>query len=108
MRKYGIEPPETWEEFLAACETLKGTACIPITIGTKYRWTAAAWFDYLNMRVNGPEFHINLMLGKESYDDPRVKEVFTVLDAADREQLLHRRSRRLYLARSGRSLHDPG
>jgi multiple sugar transport system substrate-binding protein/raffinose/stachyose/melibiose transport system substrate-binding protein len=29
------------------------------------------------MRVNGPEFHINLMLGKESYDDPRVKKVFT-------------------------------
>jgi hypothetical protein len=49
----------------------------PITIGTKYRWTAAAWFDYLNMRVNGPEFHINLMLGKESYDDPRVLKVFT-------------------------------
>jgi multiple sugar transport system substrate-binding protein/raffinose/stachyose/melibiose transport system substrate-binding protein len=28
------------------------------------------------MRVNGPEFHINLMLGKEKYDDPRVKKLF--------------------------------
>jgi multiple sugar transport system substrate-binding protein/raffinose/stachyose/melibiose transport system substrate-binding protein len=59
------------------CETLKANGVAPIAIGTKYRWTAAAWFDYLNMRVNGPEFHINLMLGKESYDDPRVTKVFT-------------------------------
>jgi multiple sugar transport system substrate-binding protein/raffinose/stachyose/melibiose transport system substrate-binding protein len=73
----GLTAPQTWDEFLAVCETLKANGIAPITIGTKYRWTAAAWFDYLNMRVNGPEFHINLMLGKESYDDPRVLKVFT-------------------------------
>jgi ABC-type glycerol-3-phosphate transport system substrate-binding protein len=73
----GLEPPETWDEFLQVCETLKSNGIAPIAIGTKYRWTAAAWFDYLNMRVNGPEFHINLMLGKESYDDPGVLKVFT-------------------------------
>jgi multiple sugar transport system substrate-binding protein/raffinose/stachyose/melibiose transport system substrate-binding protein len=72
----GLEPPETWDELLAACDTLNEAGYIPITIGTKFRWTAAAWFDYINMRVNGPEFHINLMLGKEAYDDPRVKAVF--------------------------------
>jgi ABC-type glycerol-3-phosphate transport system substrate-binding protein len=77
FEQYGLEPPETWEEFLQVCETLKENGIAPITIGTKYRWTAAAWFDYLNMRVNGPEFHINLMLGKERYDDPRVLTVFT-------------------------------
>lgn len=75
--QYGLEPPETWEEFLQVCDTLKQNGVTPFTIGTKYRWTAAAWFDYLNMRVNGPDFHINLMLGKEKYDDPRVKKVFT-------------------------------
>jgi ABC-type glycerol-3-phosphate transport system substrate-binding protein len=75
--QYGLAAPETWEEFLAVCETLKANGVAPITIGTKYRWTAAAWFDYLNMRVNGPEFHIDLMLGKESYDDARVLKVFT-------------------------------
>jgi multiple sugar transport system substrate-binding protein/raffinose/stachyose/melibiose transport system substrate-binding protein len=72
-----LTPPETWEEFLDVCETLKENGYAPLTIGTKYRWTAAAWFDYLNMRLNGPEFHINLMLGKESYTDPRVQAIFT-------------------------------
>jgi multiple sugar transport system substrate-binding protein/raffinose/stachyose/melibiose transport system substrate-binding protein len=76
--EFGIAPPETFDELLAACDTLNENGVIPITIGTKFRWTAAAWFDYLNMRVNGPEFHRDLMLGKESYDDPRVKEVFEV------------------------------
>ena len=77
FEKLGIEVPKTWDDFLAVCETLKSKGVTPITIGTKWRWTAAAWFDYLNMRVNGPEFHINLMLGTESYTDPRVKTVFT-------------------------------
>jgi len=77
FEELGLEPPETWEEFLEVCQTLQDNGKIPITIGTKWRWTAAAWFDYLNMRVNGPQFHIDLMLGKESYDDPRVREVFT-------------------------------
>ncbi|NBC29169.1 MAG: extracellular solute-binding protein, partial [Spirochaetes bacterium] len=61
---------------MAVAETLKSNGVTPFTVGTKYRWTAAAWFDYLNMRVNGPQFHIDLMLGKESYTDERVKTVF--------------------------------
>jgi ABC-type glycerol-3-phosphate transport system substrate-binding protein len=76
LDEYGITPPETFDELLAACDTLNENGIIPITIGTKFRWTAAAWFDYLNMRINGPEFHRDLMLGKESYEDPRVKAVF--------------------------------
>ncbi len=74
---YGIEEPETWDEFMDVCETLKSNGVTPFAIGTKYRWTAAAWFDYLNMRLNGPQFHIDLMIGKESYADQRVKNVFT-------------------------------
>lgn len=76
FEEYDIAPPETWDDLLAACDTLSDNGIIPITIGTKFRWTAAAWFDYINMRVNGPQFHLDLMLGKESYNDPRVKDVF--------------------------------
>ena len=76
FEEYDIEVPETWDELMAVAEELKANGVTPFTVGTKYRWTAAAWFDYLNMRVNGPQFHIDLMLGKESYTDPRVKKVF--------------------------------
>ncbi len=77
FEKAGIEnPPETWDELLATCDALNEAGYAPFTIGTKYRWTAAAWFDYLNMRINGPQFHQDLMLLKESYTDERVKAVF--------------------------------
>lgn len=73
----GIEtPPETWDEFLGACDALNAAGIAPITIGTRYPWTAAAWFDYINMRTNGPQFHIDLMLLKESYEDERVRQTF--------------------------------
>jgi multiple sugar transport system substrate-binding protein/raffinose/stachyose/melibiose transport system substrate-binding protein len=76
FEKYNLSEPKTWEEFLQVCATLKENDVTPISIGTKFRWTAAGWFDYLNMRVNGPEFHMDLMLGKVPYNDPRVLKVF--------------------------------
>lgn len=77
FEQVGIEAPiETWDDLLAACDTFNEAGIAPFTIGTKFRWPAAAWFDYINMRVNGPEFHIDLMLLKESYTDERVAAVF--------------------------------
>ncbi|NDJ76632.1 MAG: carbohydrate ABC transporter substrate-binding protein [Chloroflexi bacterium] len=74
----GIESePQTWDELLATCDALNAAGYAPFTIGTRFRWTAAAWFDYINMRVNGPEFHLSLMLLEESYTDERVRNVFT-------------------------------
>ena len=49
---------------------------LPITIGTKYLWTAAGWFDYLNLRINGYDFHMDLMAGKVKYEDSRLDKVF--------------------------------
>ncbi len=74
FEEVGLDIPTTWDEYLNACDVLNDAGYIPITIGTKFRWTAAAWFDYLNMRTNGPQFHLDLMLGTESYTDDRVKE----------------------------------
>ncbi len=77
FQKAGIEaPPENWDQFLAAVDKLKAADIIPITIGVKAPWPAAGWFDYLNMRINGPEFHIQLTDGKVAYNSPEVKEVF--------------------------------
>lgn len=68
--------PTTWEELLAASDSLTAVDIKPFALGSSQPWTTAAWFDYLNMRINGPEFHISLMDGKESYTSPEVKEVF--------------------------------
>lgn len=75
--KYGIAEPKTWDELLAACKTLKENGVTPFTIGTKFLWTAAGWFDYLDLRINGLQSHIDLMEGRTAWTDPKVKEVFT-------------------------------
>jgi multiple sugar transport system substrate-binding protein len=72
----GIEVPTTWEQFLAANEKLKAAGVTPIAIGTKALWPTGGWFDYLDLRVNGYEFHMDLTAGKIPYTDDRVKAVF--------------------------------
>ena len=76
--KYGLSAPKTWDEFMKVNTTLKANGVTPITIGTKYLWTAGGWFDYLDLRVNGYKFHMDLTAGKVSWLDPRLDKVFVL------------------------------
>ncbi|MEZ9240750.1 ABC transporter substrate-binding protein [Vibrio splendidus] len=76
FEQYGISEPKTWDDLKSASATLKENGVAPFAIGTKYLWTAAGWFDYINMRTNGLDFHIQLMEGKVPYSDERVKKTF--------------------------------
>ena len=76
FNELGLEEPTTWEEEKANCAKIvaSGRACY--TIGTKYLWTAGGWFDYLNLRTNGYEFHMALTQGEVEWTDDRVRAVF--------------------------------
>ena len=74
--KMGIEAPKDWAQLIAACAKLKEGGVTPITIGTKFLWTAAGVFDYLNLRTNGYDVHNDLTAGKIKYTDPRIQAVF--------------------------------
>ncbi len=68
----GIAVPTNWAEFKAAGKTLIDNGVTPITIGTKYLWTAGGVFDYLNLRTNGYDFHMALTKGEVAWTDERV------------------------------------
>lgn len=68
----GIAVPTNWEEFKAAGAKLRENGVTPITIGTKYLWTAGGVFDYLNLRTNGYDFHMALTKGEVAWTDERV------------------------------------
>ena len=72
----GVTVPQTFDDLVAACETLRAAGIAPVTIGTKFLWTAAGWFDYLNLRTNGLDFHLALAAGDVAYTDDRVKRTF--------------------------------
>lgn len=74
--KYG-GAPATWDAFVALCQTLHEAGITPLGLGAKNHWPAAAWFDYLNLRLNGLAFHQQLLTGKVSFHDPRVQKVFS-------------------------------
>ncbi|MDX6284185.1 MAG: multiple sugar transport system substrate-binding protein [Kribbellaceae bacterium] len=76
--KWGVTPPKTWDEFIAVCKTIQSKGVPPIGIGLgDTPWVASAWFDYLNIRINGAPFHRDLLAGRGRFDDPKVKAVFT-------------------------------
>jgi multiple sugar transport system substrate-binding protein len=77
--KLGITEPSNWDQFLVVCEILKNNNVSPIYIGSKSNWPATAWFDYLNLRLNGIAFHKKLMGGEASYLDKRIHNVFKKL-----------------------------
>lgn len=66
--------PKTWDDLLAACKTLKDKGIDPIAIGSKNRWPAQFWFDYLLLGTAGPQYRADLMSGKASYTDAQVKK----------------------------------
>ena len=72
----GLFEPNTWVQFKYICDTLKKNGIAPITIGTRYLWTAAGVFDYINLRTNGYKVHNDLTAGKIKYTDPRIRKTF--------------------------------
>jgi multiple sugar transport system substrate-binding protein len=75
-KEKGYEVPKTLDEFTALATKMKSDGLIPIAFADKDGWPAMGTFDIVNMRVNGYDFHISLMAGKESWTDPKVKQVF--------------------------------
>lgn len=72
----GLEVPTTWAEFVSNCEKFSAAGIDCVTTGSKALWPIAGIFDYMNLRTNGYEFHMDLTAGKVEWTDPRVKATF--------------------------------
>jgi multiple sugar transport system substrate-binding protein len=72
----GYTVPTTMDEFKALGDQMIADGLAPLALGDSDGWPAMGTFDILNMRLNGYDFHIGLMEGREKWSDPRVKAVF--------------------------------
>jgi multiple sugar transport system substrate-binding protein len=79
----GVEAPGPegvdWATFVSNCEKFKAAGIDCLTTGTKALWPGAGIFDYMSLRTNGYEWHMDLANGKIPYTDESVKKVFMEL-----------------------------
>ncbi|MEO3432026.1 extracellular solute-binding protein [Inquilinus sp. CAU 1745] len=76
LAEHGIEEIATFDDLIGACETLRAAGLTPIALGSKALWPVAGWFDYLNLRTNGYDFHMQLTSGEIPFTDERVRATF--------------------------------
>ncbi|MFC8963820.1 ABC transporter substrate-binding protein [Streptomyces sp. NPDC057094] len=76
FQQHGYEVPTTWDQFVALCKKMKKDGLVPIAFGDKDAWPALGTFDQINFRTNGYDFHVDLMAGKASWTDAKVRAAF--------------------------------
>ncbi len=74
--EHGYEVPTTWDQLLTLCQRMNSDGLTPIAFGNQEGWPAYGTFDMLNLRLNGYQFHLDLLRGKASWTDKRVTDVF--------------------------------
>jgi multiple sugar transport system substrate-binding protein len=79
--EHGWTAPATMDELMTLAENMQTAGLVPFSLGNDGRWPSMGTFDQLNFRMNGYQFHIDLMAGKEKWTDERVKAVFTTWES---------------------------
>ena len=72
----GLTEPTDWAEFKSNCQAIVDSGRSCFTIGSKFLWTAGGWFDYLNLRTNGFDYHMDMAAGNVPWTDDGVRQTF--------------------------------
>jgi multiple sugar transport system substrate-binding protein len=72
----GYTVPTKWDDLVKLAKQMKADGLIPIAFADKDAWPACGTFDYLNMRINGYKFHMDLTAHKVSWNTAKVQKVF--------------------------------
>lgn len=77
----GWSAPTNQDELMSLTSDMADAGLTPFAFANDGQWPAMGTFDQLNFRLNGYQFHVDLMAGLESWTDERVKNVFTVWES---------------------------
>lgn len=75
-KQVGAEVPTNWDGFIANCALFKAAGIDCLTTGTSALWPGAGIFDYMSLRTNGYEWHMDLTAGKIAWTDQKTRDVF--------------------------------
>ena len=69
-----IEPPETWEDWVAASQDLLDAGTKPLAVGGADGWVLSDWFENVYLRMAGPEKYDQLARHEIPWTDQSVKD----------------------------------
>lgn len=72
--EYGLEAPETYEEFEQVINTLNENDVTPIALGNRDSWTGSMWYMYFADRIGGSDVLTNAINRSGSFEDPALVE----------------------------------
>ena len=74
----GYTVPTNKDELLALATQMQADGLVPFAYANDGKWPVQGTFDILNMRINGYQFHVDLLAGKEDWTGDKVKAVFAL------------------------------
>lgn len=81
FKQYKLAPPKNWDDFLAACDTLKKNGVAPLVQGAKTGWPLDQELGMTRNRlcVEHPNIYADLRSGKIKWTDPSIKSIYNRL-----------------------------
>jgi glucose/mannose transport system substrate-binding protein len=70
----GLKPPETFDEFFALAETLKGKGITPLALGDNGIWASTHLFETVLIGTLGADKYIGLWTGATDWNGPEVRQ----------------------------------
>jgi glucose/mannose transport system substrate-binding protein len=74
LAKWGVDVPESWDDFFAMADALKAKGVLPLALATN--WTANHLWESVALGVLGPDDYDALWRGEFSWTDSRVVKVW--------------------------------
>jgi alpha-glucoside transport system substrate-binding protein len=79
LAESGVEPPETWDEFLGACAKLSDFGITPVSIGGADGWVLTDWFENVYLQMAGAQKYDELSQHRIPWTDPSVRQALEKL-----------------------------
>ena len=78
FEEQGLEVPQTWDEFVTVCETLKAAGITPISYGNQEKWPATHYIGTLNQLLVSDEVRaVDYTPTTGEFSDPGYVEALT-------------------------------
>lgn len=75
--EHGLTPPETWDDLIAICDTLKEADVTPIFVPAREGWVLSGYVDCIGATYLGDDYAAKLIAGEVRFTDEKFVSLLT-------------------------------